>query len=68
MKPFLICAAALGVGLCGAMPAPAESPPPYPDFTFKMSKPPKPGTKKRINVQIEPGDQVVAKPAQAESP
>ncbi|MEQ8897114.1 MAG: lytic transglycosylase domain-containing protein [Roseovarius sp.] len=45
------------------MPAPAESPPPYPDFTFKMSKPPKPGTKKRINVQIEPGDQVVAKPA-----
>lgn len=63
MKPFLICAAALGVGLCGAMPAPADSPPPYPEFTFKMAKPPKPGTKKRINVQIEPGDQVVAKPA-----
>jgi len=63
VKPYIICAAALGLGLCGAMPGSADSPPPYPDFTFKISKPPKPGTKKRINVQIEPGDQVVAKPS-----
>ena len=64
MKPYILRASmALAVGLCVAIPAAADSPPPYPEFTFKMGKPPKKGTKKRINVQIEPGDQVVAKPA-----
>jgi soluble lytic murein transglycosylase-like protein len=32
----------------------AADPAPWPDFTFKMSKPPKAGTTKRITVQIEP--------------
>lgn len=64
MKPYILRASmALAVGLCVAIPAAADSPPPYPEFTFKMGKPPKKGTKKRINVQIQPGDQVVAKPA-----
>ena len=31
-----------------------EDPPPFPEFTFKMGKPPEKGTKKRITVQIEP--------------
>ncbi len=31
----------------------ADDPPSFPDFTFKTVKPPKPGTKKRITVQIE---------------
>jgi soluble lytic murein transglycosylase-like protein len=32
----------------------AEDPPPFPEFTFKMGKPPKKGAKNRITVQIEP--------------
>lgn len=31
----------------------AADPPPFPDFTFKREKPPAPGTRKRITVQIE---------------
>jgi hypothetical protein len=31
----------------------AQSPEPYPDFTFKREKPPKPGQKRLITVQIE---------------
>ncbi len=50
---FVAFAAALAV----AGGAVADSPPPFPDFTFKMGKPPKPGAGKRITVQIEPGDQ-----------
>ncbi len=43
------------VALSGApFPVFAEDPPPFPEFTFKMGKPPKKGTKKRITVQIEP--------------
>ncbi|RVT87442.1 lytic transglycosylase domain-containing protein [Rhodobacteraceae bacterium CCMM004] len=37
-----------------AAPAPAESPPPFADFTFKRVKPPKPGQTRRITVQIAP--------------
>ncbi len=46
----------LSFGLILALAAPvnAGDPAPFPDFTFKMSKPPKKGTKNRINVQIEP--------------
>lgn len=51
-----ICAA-LAAGLAAAGGAVADSPPPFPDFTFKMGKPPEPGAGKRITVQIEPGDQ-----------
>ncbi|WP_246557496.1 lytic transglycosylase domain-containing protein [Roseovarius nubinhibens] len=32
----------------------AKDPPPFPEFTFKMGKPPKPGTRKRIDVRITP--------------
>lgn len=52
MKFFALLA--LGVAVWLPVPALAGDPPPFPDFTFKMSKPPKPGTIKRITVQIEP--------------
>lgn len=42
------------VALSGApIPVFAEDPPPFPEFTFKMGKPPEKGAKKRITVQIE---------------
>ncbi|HEY9037356.1 MAG TPA: lytic transglycosylase domain-containing protein [Roseovarius sp.] len=47
----------LATALCAGTAAQAESPAPFADFTFKMSKPPKKGTTKRITVQIQPGDQ-----------
>jgi soluble lytic murein transglycosylase-like protein len=40
--------------ICVSAPAHADDPPPFPEFTFKMGKPPEKGTKKRITVQIEP--------------
>ncbi len=62
---FTMAAAALIAG--GMMPAPVrgEAPPPFPEFTFKRVKPPKPGTNKRITIQIEPEERVAAKPAPA---
>lgn len=48
---------AIAVGLALAGPVLAGDPPPFADFTFKMGRPPEPGAKKRITVQIEPGDQ-----------
>jgi len=53
MRIITIPVLALGLALSTA--AVAETPPPYPDFTFKRIKPPKPGEKKHI-VQIKPGD------------
>ncbi|MCZ0812683.1 lytic transglycosylase domain-containing protein [Roseovarius sp. EGI FJ00037] len=50
----IIALLALGVAVCLPIPAQAGDPPPFPEFTFKMSKPPKAGTGKRITVQIEP--------------
>ncbi|WP_353473860.1 lytic transglycosylase domain-containing protein [Salipiger sp. H15] len=46
-----VAAAVLVLGLLAA-PAPAETPAPFPDFSAKRVTPPKPGTKKRITVQI----------------
>ncbi|WP_289150346.1 transglycosylase SLT domain-containing protein [uncultured Salipiger sp.] len=48
--------ALLAVSLAGvcAGGARADSPPAFPEFTAKRVTPPKPGTKKRITVQIEP--------------
>ncbi|MGR3436717.1 MAG: lytic transglycosylase domain-containing protein [Shimia sp.] len=43
--------------LCAAMPVLAQqtaSPPPFQDFTFKRVKPPAPGARNRIDVQIAP--------------
>ncbi len=47
-----LCAALVAVSL--AVPAHAEAPPPFADFSAKFVKPPKAGTKKRITVQIVP--------------
>jgi len=44
---------ALGVALCLPASAHAGDPPPFPDFTFKMGKPPSAGATRRITVQIE---------------
>ncbi|WP_306115466.1 MULTISPECIES: lytic transglycosylase domain-containing protein [unclassified Roseovarius] len=57
------------LSLAGA--AQAGDPPPYPDFTFKMSKPPKVGAGKRITVQIDPEEQqaiLAAKPKPQKEP
>ncbi|MEZ5676036.1 Transglycosylase SLT domain-containing protein [Thalassovita litoralis] len=59
-----------GQGLLGAVlalvvagGALAESPPPFPEFTFKRVKPPAAGDTKRITVQITPQDMKIQKPA-----
>jgi soluble lytic murein transglycosylase-like protein len=46
----------LAAGLILALGSPvlADEPQPWPEFTFKMGKPPKEGAGKRITVQIEP--------------
>lgn len=44
----------IGLLLMPASTAKAGDPPDFPDFTFKMSKPPKAGSRKLITVQIEP--------------
>lgn len=48
---------AIAAAIAVAGPAMADGPPPFPEFTFKMGKPPEPGAGKRITVQIKPGDQ-----------
>ena len=66
MNPKPLCTAlALVLGLFAPQGGIADSPPPFAEFTFKMGKPPKPGTSKRITVQIEPGAQPAAQPAAA---
>ena len=51
---FISRAVLLGLGLWVACPVWAADPAPFPEFTFKMGKPPKKGDKKRITVQITP--------------
>ncbi|WP_212524535.1 lytic transglycosylase domain-containing protein [Actibacterium sp. MT2.3-13A] len=53
----------LAVLLAGATPAAPETPPPYPNFTFKRVTPPQPGATRRITVQITPGAAQPAAPA-----
>ena len=48
LLPFIV-----GTMICVSAPVQADDPPPFPEFTFKMGKPPESGTKKRITVQIE---------------
>ena len=48
-----LAGAALWAAAGGAM---AEAPAPFPEFQAKRIKPPAPGTRKRITVQIAPGD------------
>ncbi|MGC9371226.1 MAG: lytic transglycosylase domain-containing protein [Paracoccaceae bacterium] len=57
---FRICAA---LALAAAGPAAADPPPPYPSFTYKRVTPPKPGTTRRITVQITPDAAQPDKPA-----
>lgn len=44
-------------------PVLAKDPPPFPEFTFKMGKPPKPGTRKRIDVTITPEEFAAQRPS-----
>ncbi len=46
-----------------ALAAAAQSPAPYPDFTFRTVKPPGPGTDRRITVQIAPAPSPPPKPS-----
>lgn len=52
MKPVLI--AALCAFALGAAQVAAKDPPPFKDFSAKWVKPPAPGTRKRITIQIDP--------------
>ncbi|WP_238987448.1 lytic transglycosylase domain-containing protein [Roseovarius dicentrarchi] len=47
----------LAASLCAGGALWAGDPAPFPEFTFKMGKPPARGATRRITVQIEPGDQ-----------
>lgn len=51
MKLFIFLASAAILAAPGVTLA--ADPPPFPEFTFKREKPPEPGTRKRITVQIE---------------
>lgn len=60
------------LAVCAALALPGEvragDPPPFPEFTFKMGKPPKRGTRKFITVQIEPRPEIPAKPEKKQEP
>ncbi|MDF1729174.1 MAG: lytic transglycosylase domain-containing protein [Sulfitobacter sp.] len=58
---------ALAVGLLASGPALAEAPAPFPEFSAKRVKPPKPG-QKRITIQIDPAAQAPAAPAAVATP
>lgn len=64
MKKRFLPAAAVLLAVSGMM-AGAETPPPYPEFTFKRVSPPKPGAAKRITVQIAPKPVTVPPPPAA---
>jgi hypothetical protein len=51
-----ILAFALMIGVAGA-PVAADDPPPFKDFSAKRVKPPAPGTRNRITIQIDPAAQ-----------
>jgi soluble lytic murein transglycosylase-like protein len=53
---------AVATVLALATGAAADSPPPFPDFTFKRVKPPSADTSRRITVQIAPKAQATARP------
>ena len=64
-----VFSAALAAMLVSAPAGHADDPPPFPDFTFRMEKPPAPGIQRRITVQItpEPGD-TAARPDATDAP
>ncbi|GGG82249.1 murein transglycosylase [Salipiger pallidus] len=55
----LLGCAALAAALC-TVPVSAEQPSSFPEFSAKRVTPPKPGTKRRITVQIDPEEQMAA--------
>ena len=67
MMKTVICAAFLAATL-GAAPVGADDPPAFKEFSAKRVKPPSAGTKKRITVQIDPAEQVVALTPKAKEP
>ncbi len=65
----MLRAVAFGLGVvvvCAGGPADADSPAPFPDFEPRFVKPPKPGTKRKAIVQIDPA--VVARQPVARTP
>lgn len=50
----LLATGLVGLALCVGAPLAADPPAPFPEFQAKRVKPPKPGTARRITVQIEP--------------
>ncbi len=50
---YLVLACAVAFGVAGA-PLRADDPPPFKDFSAKRVKPPEPGARKRITIQIDP--------------
>lgn len=63
-----MAALALIAGALLPVPVWADAPPPFPEFTFKRVKPPKPGADKRITIQIEPEDRAAVAPAPTPAP
>ncbi|QBF32950.1 lytic murein transglycosylase [Thalassococcus sp. S3] len=57
-----------GLALVGLLadPVTANGPKPFPEFEAKRIKPPKPGQRSRITVQIDPEEQVASPDAEAE--
>lgn len=62
MRFTALVAFCASIGVAG--PVFSADPPPFPEFTFKMGKPPKKGTRKFITVQIDPEEQQAARPAE----
>lgn len=63
MRNGRLAAAALAAAFVVGAPAGAETPPPFPDVTFKRVKPPPPGATRRILVQITEPAILVRPPA-----
>mgnify|MGYP001801752811 CR=1 FL=1 len=55
-------------GLLCIGPSAADTPAPFPEFSAKRIKPPKPGSTNRINIQIDPAAQVAAAPVSNPEP
>lgn len=72
MIPRIFCSALFGpvviVAAIMAAPAPAGPPAPHASFEAKRVKPPAPGTKKRITVQIEPSRPALNAKPDSENP
>ena len=66
MNRLTIVALLAGMTCAGALPA--ETPAPFPEFSAKRVKPPKPGSRNRITIQIDPAARAPAAPAVTAQP